>query len=422
MKGRHILAGLLVGASMAQLASAQSTDGFHGIQIFPVVVDSSSFAQRFFFVNTNEADVIVQPIFYPGDGTPQALLGPVICPTVLVPALGTKAVTSLRTMCPTLVAGNAFGFLYTRETNPQTMPYAGYSRVSNPSGIGFSVEAFPAHTFTSADSVVPGIRRLAATNFSPAFQTNCFMANLNQLNPGGPTATIQYDLFQSDQGSSFAGGQVVLPPGRLVRLLDVFAAAGAPAGDYNDADIRFSEVGDDDPGIMAFCTVQDNTSFGADFRIAKQEFGNWGVGSQDGHVVRTEARETADEFGHVFQINSGNNANTHVTFFRHPDYVQCAILDANTFNPLPVSYGLEMRLLDRDGNVVAGGNNITQFGEVYLGDKNQRDFGANTMYSIEVESAVISGSVRPYALYCQSDSGHPAWYNIVKYEEPVDRF
>lgn len=410
---------MLLGSSTA---FAQSTDGYHSIQIFPVVVDSSTFQQRFFFTNSSEQPVTVQARFYPGDGTAQAGVGPVTCNSVVIPAVGKTVVASLRTLCPAMVAGSAFGYLYTNETSPSSIPYAGYSRVSNFGGAGFSVEAFPAHTFTSADSTVSGIRRLAATGSTPAYQTNCFLANLNENVVGGdPNTTVAYSIYNST-GTVIGGSQVVLPAGRLVRLLDVFAAAGLPPGDYNDADVLFQATSGYGRGLMTFCTVQDNTSFGADFRISKQAFGSWGEGSEDGHVVRTYAWEDQDLYGHLFQIGAGNSANTHTTLFRHPDYVSCSLLNPADDTVLPASSGLEMRLLHM-GNVIAGGNNVTSFGEIYLGDKEDKDGGANSAYSIEVESnEQNTGAVRSYALYCQSGSGHPGTYSVVKYKEAIDRF
>ena len=76
-----------------------------------------------------------------------------------------------------------FGYLYTYEINSANLPYAGFSRVSNFAGNGFSVEAFPAHTFTSAYSRVMGIRRLVAAGGAPPYQTNCFVGNLVDYTP-----------------------------------------------------------------------------------------------------------------------------------------------------------------------------------------------------------------------------------------------
>jgi hypothetical protein len=108
-----------------------------------------------------------------------------------------------------------------------------------------------------------------------------------------------------------------------------------------------------------------------------------------------------------FDIPAGDFSNSHVVYFRHPDYVQCELLDAGVGDPISVEYGLELRLLDQDGQVLAGGNGATSFGEVFLGDKQDRNDGANTRYTLQVESSgVNTTAARPYRLRCQSGSGH----------------
>ncbi len=426
-------AGLLLLAS-ATAVRAQSTDGYHSIQVFPVVVDSASFAQRFNFTTPNLFPVTVKVKFFPGDGTAQASTGPIACNDVVIPANNATVVPSLRALCPALVAGTAFGFLHAQSAPSSDGMYsdipvfAAFSRVSNPQGNGFTVEAFPAHTFTSATSVVNGLRRLAASGSSPAFQTNCFLANLNQLDPAGAPLPkrINYKLVY---GGNEWNGFVDLPPGRLVRLLDIFATAGAPAGDYNDAGLILTAstpAGGDAsrPGLMAFCTVQDNTSFGADFRVAKQAYGSLGIGSNDGMAAR-ESVSKQDAQGRVFRILDGHSANTHVVYFKHPDTVQCQLLNPTTFAPLTAASGLEMRAAPQGATSeddVAGGDNQTGTGPVYLGDKPARG-GFNARYLIEVESNETNeGNFRDYALYCASGSGNTYGYDIIKYQENVDRF
>ena len=165
----------------------------------------------------------------------------------------------------------------------------------------------------------------------------------------------------------------------------------------------------------------------ADFRIAKQEIGAGGlgypgdvIGSQDNHVSR-ETRVTADGVGRQFEIGTGASANTHVLYFRHPDYMQCELLDTNNARHVQ-SYGLEMRMLDQDGQVLVGGANSTGWGDFYLGDKNDRNGGSNTRYTIEVESnGQNTGAVRSYKLHCRSGSGHSLG-DIIRYKETVNRF
>lgn len=421
-------AALFLALAASGVTHAQSTDGYHSIQVFPVAVDSASYAQRFTFRNPNLDDALsIAVTYFPGTDTTQA--GPLTCATVAVPAGGAVSFASLRTMCTGLTAGSQFGFLYLSENSAKNLPFAAYSRAANAAGIGFSVEAFPAHTFTSADSVVTGIRRLSAMGGSPAYQTNCFIGNLNDVSPPAipvPT-TIEYAVLDN-AGVELGRNSIILTAGKLTRLLDVFASANVPAGNYSDASVRFEELGSGEPGLMTFCTVQENTSFAADFRIAKQEQGfstpYSSIGAQDDHVSRDSTVDAdmlvpGEMEARQFNIPAGAFRNTHAIYFRHPDTVQCEIIEPVSGVRATTDYGLELRLTDQDGaTVIAGGNNSTGFGKVYLGDKTDRNEGANTRYSIQVESNGQNDfGDRPYSLRCQSGSGHNLG-DIVRYNTP----
>jgi hypothetical protein len=432
LKSSALAAGILaaMAVSFATPALAQSTDGFHTHLVFPVVVDSGSFTQRFTLTNPDgNRTMTVVPTYVPGEGTTQAT--PITCPQVVLPANRQTEFSSLRDLCPSLASGSQFGFLTLHKVTQTNRIFTAFSRVSNAQGNGFSVEAFPWHTFTSADTVVTGLRRLAASGGAPAFQTNCFVGNLNEFTPAASPVTtpVQYTVKASD-GSVLGSAVVDLPPGKLVRLLDVFAAVGAPAGNHDDATITFHEAGAGEPGILAFCTVQDNSSFGADFRVAKQEMGKStpfsGIGAQDDTTSRdtTVSAEGALSGGaRSFAIPAGAATNTHVVYFKHPDYVQCEIIDPATGVRALAGYGLEMRLVDQYGTgVIAGGANSTGFSKVYLGDKSDRNNGANTRYAIQVESnGSNEGANRPYRLHCQSGSGHTLG-DMVRYQVAGNQF
>ncbi|OGT56478.1 MAG: hypothetical protein A3E01_10325 [Gammaproteobacteria bacterium RIFCSPHIGHO2_12_FULL_63_22] len=423
---------------------AQSADGFHAIQVFPVVVDTASFTQRFTFRNPNATSLSIAPTYFPGTGT--ATANSVPCPAIVIAADSDKTFNTLRDVCPALAAGSNFGFLYTSSNN--VAAYSGFSRVANPQGNGFSVEAFSANTFTSATSSVSGIRRLAAGGGAPAFQTNCFVANLNDVVPEAVpvTTSINVSVFSSTNVQLGATTAVALAPGKLTRLLDAFAAVGAPGGDHDNARVRFFELGGGEPALMSFCTVQDNTSFGADFRIAKQESSSGSSDAANGSVMGPQddsARRdmTASEDvrmnsgganvitrtfvipGQTFPPNFTGFSNTHVMYFRHPDWVSCEIIDPATGVRALFSHNLEMRMLADDGvTVLAGGNDQQGFSPIYLGDKRSRNAGSNTRYTIEVETMIVDvvGS-RPYRLHCQSGSGSTAG-DVLRYQELVNRF
>jgi hypothetical protein len=420
-----IAAGLCAAGFTSHTVQAQTTDGFHTIQVFPVVVDSGSFTQRFTFRNRNSTTVNISATYFPGGGSQVAALS---CGSFTVSANSDRTFNTLRNICPALTAGSNYGFLYTYEIDQANLPYSAFSRVANPQGNGFAVEAFSAKEFTSATSTVPGLRREAATINNPAFQTNCFIGVMNDIT-GPATATVPVAVAVVDSAGAQLGSTLNLniAPGTLVRLLDIFASVGAPAGNHNNARMTVSETAATEPGIMSFCTVQDNTSFGADFRVAKQEDngggqGPSGVAAQSDYVSR-DINATADN-GRTYEIGTGASAaNTHVVYFHHPDWVQCEIIDPNTGVRALTAYGIEMRMLGNDAATLwGGGSSTTGFGEVYLGDKNDYNSGADGRYLIEVESnGNNTASTRPYRLKCQSGSGSTLG-ELIKYKEVVNRF
>lgn len=411
---------------------AQTTDAYHAIQVFPVVVDTGSFVQRFTFKNPNASTLTIVPLYFPAEGTAQAT--PLTCPSFDIPANKAVVITSLRTMCPALASGSQFGFLWTSVSisAPSPLPFAAFSRVSNIAGNGFSVEAFAATQFTSADSVVTGIRRLAAGPSSPAYQTNCFIGNIYQVEPDfGPLLTqVHYTVYDS-AAAEIGQGDVSMVQGKLTRLLDVFTSAGVPAGDYNDAQIKFEEMGPDEPGIMSFCTVQDNTSFGADFRIGKQEVGD-GVQAYPGRIVGPQdnynSREIlmdVDYFGRPFEIAaSATSSNSHLLYFHTADIISCELINPATGQRALASYGLEMRAVAPDlTSTVGGGNDLVSISVRYSGDRaTSNNNGSNWRIALEVEDAERnSAAVRPYKLHCLSGSGTTLG-DLARYKETVDRF
>jgi hypothetical protein len=403
------LAAACAALCLAGPAHAQTTDGYHSILVFPVVVDTAAFTQRFSFGNPSNAAISVNVKYFPAEDTSQAT--PLDCGNVAIPAGQVHTFTSLRQMCAGLASGSQFGFVYMRETESRGAPFTAYSRVSNPQGNGFSVEAFPASTFGALEARSIGVRRLAASGGNPAFQTNCFVGAINNVNAGAtPSFTTWVDVYAGTGGKIGATMVVPVTPGKLTRILDVFAFVGAPAGDYDNAQVRFSHDASDMAGLLNFCTVQDNTSYGADFRIAKQlpMTDAWdSLYTRDARV--SQGVQTTSNVGYFRVLPGGPRLNTHVVYFRHPDYVQCEIIDRATGVRALPALGLEMRLVADDGvTVLAGGNDQTGFGKIYLGDRKQRGGGYNTRYTIDVETtgANDGASATNYDLRCQSGSGH----------------
>jgi hypothetical protein len=429
-------------------SAAHAQDGYFSTAVIPIAVDSTSFRQEFTFDTVTEHGVTVHATFYPGDGTAQAATGPVACTDVTVQSFDGTTLPSLRDWCPGLVAGSVFGFV-SLQAAPSTddsyvnVPlFAVRSRVSNPAGAGFNVDAVAAATFGAGQTRVTGLRRQAAGADHPAYQSNCFIANLNQLAPGGIATAkrVTYRMAQALSGvlplvaPPVFTGYVDVVPGQMVRMLDVFAYAGAPAGGYSDYMIDFTPTTSysNRAGLMTFCTVQDNTSYQADLRLGKIFAGGQGLGAEEPTMARNQYWKE-DVLHRGYAIPPGAAANTHLVYFRAPDRVKCELLSDDwsargTSLALPQrltpAAGLEIRMIDAAGLVLGGGSGMTSTGQVFLGERGTWTSARyDGRYLVEVESNGQNTAVtRAYTLYCTSGSGNTGGLDLVRYQEPVDRF
>ena len=114
------------------------------------------------------------------------------------------------------------------------------------------------------DTAGPGLRRQAA---APSYQGNCFIQNAE-----GRVGRVVVTLA-SGTGQLIASRIYDLQSNEFIRLLDVFSTLNAPAGDYDNIRASFESIvpvgGGSPVGFLASCTVQNSTSFDADFRVAK---------------------------------------------------------------------------------------------------------------------------------------------------------
>jgi hypothetical protein len=254
----------MLGALLSLLAGysqAQTTAGIAMTVVFPVAAQTSSFASEMTLFNPGPNLLTASVSFYEANnaGAP----GPKVCNDVSVPA-GRSTQITLSTQCALTGSGGHFGLLIVADKAvPQVNAFYGYTRVQNPQGIGFSVEGFPVTDFSNQVSHATGLKRKAA---APTYQTNCFVGSLDQ------PVSYQLKLFNDSTGTQ-VGGTLVgsLTAFQQFRYLDVFGVNGvnAPTGDLSNIRAEFTQTSGGTANLIGFCTVQDNTSFGADFRIAK---------------------------------------------------------------------------------------------------------------------------------------------------------
>jgi cytochrome c551/c552 len=378
----------------AGAAPGTSTDGFHSLQVLPIVVDTGSFSSEIYVFSPHNPDFASTQIhfrFFPAQGS--AHVGALDCGNQTIANNSTVQYT-LKTLCPGLAAGSNFGQLEAQELEAANRPFNVFVRVNNPQGQGFAIEGYPPHTFMRGTTWVTGLKRQAA---APGYQTNCFVGALSEQ------VAFQLKLY-SENGTQIGQTRVDdLPARTMKRLLDVFGPNGvsAPAGDY--ANVRMEVVSVSPGGVVVFCTVQNNTTFDADFRIGKAFNVNVAKAFdvRDGHAYRSRT-ESVDALGASFTLGPfPDNRNRHAVDFKHPDRVQCSIVG------IPNSNGIEMRLIAPDGaTVVAGGANVTSFADVYLGAKGTRSAGENGRWFIDVQGNSADSNGKSYSIACRSGSGH----------------
>ncbi len=239
---------------------AQTTAGIGMTVVFPVTAQTASFASEVTLFNPGPNALTASVKFYEANNS--ATPGLKTCSDVTIAAVRSAQI-KLSTQC-TLTAASHFGLLVVADkASPQSHNFYGYMRVQNPQGIGFSVEGFPLEDFSNQVADVIGLKRQAA---SPGYQTNCFVGSLDQ--PVSYSVKLFNGFSGSQIGSTVTGSLTAF---QQIRYLDIFGASGvnAPAGDQFNVRAEFTQASGGTANLIGFCTVQDNTSFGADFRVAK---------------------------------------------------------------------------------------------------------------------------------------------------------
>jgi len=349
-------------AMLPLTASAQATGGRASSIVIPDVAHTGSFETTVFVRNANTFSIDVDVLYYEANELPAH--GLVAC-TMLTLTPNSVVSFTLGAQCPPLAAGSHVGLLVLRDhAAEKTHTLAAFSRVQHVStNQGFSIEGFPEHTFSGRSSGVNGLKKVAAsvppTTAQPGYQPNCFVGSL------GDAVSVTIDVLNGADGSllgALPSPQITvdLGPYQLTRILDVYGAVGG-VGNKENIRVRFDNTSSPtEPAYVAFCTEQDNLSFGADFRIAKSD--------DEANITKllTRCRGTSDAacatltVPATFSIPNATTKHRFSFFLHHPDYIHCDVVGPSAAN-------LEMRLLAPNppgaavGPVVAGGESQSSF-------------------------------------------------------------
>ena len=314
-------AATLVCATVSGIAAAQSTIGFAATVVIPIAVNSASYSTEVWVSSgRNNSGTDVNVTFYEANSstTPGAVYN---CGTIAVGGNARTTSFQLAAKCA-LPAGSRHGMLILEDAAAEkTHFFSAYSRVQNPQAIGFSVEGFPIGSLSPQSQNMTGLKRTLPPASIP-FQTNCFVGAL------GLPVNYQIRLFDGTTAAPL-GAPVTgsLAPYQMSRHLDIFAAAGLASGDYSNVS---AQVANTDPFpdpvtgeyhrgmFVSFCTVQDNVSFGADFRVGKS-FDAWD--RSHNHAIVTCAPPDCPDYD--FKITDLSKKHVFAMYIRPPDNVRC---------------------------------------------------------------------------------------------------
>jgi hypothetical protein len=412
------LAAVVLGVSLH--AQAQSPYGLAARQTIPWVIDQPSdiapmWNTEINIHNPNQLQIRVVPTYLGAVMTPTP--GSVSCNPVII-GPGDTAQFSLGSVC-SLNPGLNFGRLELSALTPGGLEspsdsiFLASARVSRPGGLFFTVEGFPEGYLSGnrPSAVVTGLKS-GLVNGSQ-WQTFCAGAGLND-----PTAVIVHLFDGSGNAIGGAGGAPLDPTSgiEMQTFADVFTAVGAPPGNYSNVSAHFTSLVPP-AGVFGFCIVVNASTGERALEVAKYLDDN-----DEGRQFVTDPNQHA--FGAAFEVVSEVDSdqiaasNLHVAYFQHPDRVHCAV---TWTSPHSTFDQVQMRLIDPDGQVVAGGAHVNEF-RVDLDEKPQRHAGRNGRWLVEVapdrayKGNCTAGLLRyvcpgeaeltPYRLTCTSGNGH----------------
>ena len=414
------VAALAIILTLPAAAGAQSPYGLAAHQTIPFVTTTTDdlgggWVTEIFIHNPGTLPVTVKPTYLPMSQN----TGAIPCSPVTVAPFGTSQIR-LWPWCNTPF-GLSFGRLDLSSlssiqpgeaTEPGGRIFEATARVSG-NGTIFTVEAFPQGRLSGNRRFADVLGLKNGFDGQHQWHTDCFATAL------GEPAAVFVRLVDGAGGQvgQFVSGAIVPPNGvEGARFDNIFAKAGAP-GNWSNIRAAFSTAiqgGIGGAGVFGFCAVVNDTLGTAAFSIAKYLDSNDDAQS----FAISESRSiTGRPFGVISEIDPDDmlgETNLHVAYFQHPDRIECGIRFINHPPNLAVFNLGQMRLIDPDGNVVAGGPGAMEF-SINLRDKSIHNNGRNGRWIIEVgpDAAVKEGGglkkggiiTTDYVLTCSTGQG-----------------
>ena len=387
----------------AATAHAQTTAGSGTVIVIANAANTSSFGNEISVQNPQTHSITLDVLFY--EATTSSSPGLHTCTPFALPA-GAALKFQLVTQC-SMDTSNHHGMLILQDSaTPKVNYFYAHGRLQTPFGIGYSVEGVPIGNFSGQQAGVLGLKRTATGN---VFASNCFIGALGE--------TLHYKIQLFDGATSVQIGSDItgtLSPFQMTRHLGIFTVAGAPAGDYDNVRVLFTNTADG-AAMVAYCTVQESNHFNSDFRIARSR------DAADQRQKRLVCYASADcataDSVNPTQITAAGTKNIHWLFLTPPDFVECHLVSPNLGD-------LEMRLrvpgdvftapvfvpsapYNADPPYSAGGSTKTSF-YIFTGNRNAVNAGTVTRWYIDVSFNEAGNSADlpvNYGIICNSGNG-----------------
>jgi hypothetical protein len=166
--------------------------------------------------------------------------------------------------------------------------------------------------------------------------------------------------------------------------------------------------------VFGFCEIVNVTKGTVAFEIAKYLDNN---DEAREYVVSGTDTRAAGPFAIISEIDPDSllgQSNLHIAYFEHPDRVSCSVRFTTHPPDLAVFDLGQIRLIDPDNNVVAGGPHAQSF-SINLRDKSMHNNGRNGRWIVEVapDRAIKDGGglhnggldLTKYVLSCSTGNG-----------------
>lgn len=263
---KQFVLGMLVAGGLVVAPSKAANDYVALTEVMlPIVADTASNKSEIYLRSiAYHAPTTIAVTYVGGRGT--ASPGSMDCGTITVPQR-TTVKKSLKELCPAIASGSNFGSMFLKTVGMQdgVLPRIRvFARVQNVMGLGYGVEGTTPF-LTAMNNPVIALRS-GVDSAGVRYQTNCFLGVRAAPHATDFTAL----LVMRDENGQSVGSSVPVPfkgkDGELVRVLDIFSAAGL-ADTYRDG--YTVELFNGAPRwAYLFCTVQNNLNYSSDLRLA----------------------------------------------------------------------------------------------------------------------------------------------------------